>query len=75
MIERRYLIVIEGSEGHGFSAYAPDVPGVVATGATERECEATMRDAIAFHLEGLLEDGQPIPEPSPLTATYVDVAA
>ena len=48
---------------------------MAATGATERECETMMRDAIAFHIEGLLEDGQAIPEPSALTATYVDVAA
>ena len=73
MTERRYLIVIEGAEGENFSAYAPDLPGVVATGATEAECE--MRDAIAFHLEGLRETGQPIPEPSHLTAACVQVAA
>ena len=75
MTERRYLIVIEGAEGENFSAYAPDLPGVVATGATEAECEREMRDAIAFHLEGLRESGQPIPEPSHLTAAYVQVAA
>jgi predicted RNase H-like HicB family nuclease len=72
---RRSHRQLEGSESDGYSAYAPDVPGVVAAGATEVECEATMRDAIAFHIEGLLEDGEPIPEPSALTATYVDVAA
>lgn len=75
MTERRYLIVIEGAEGENFSAYAPDLPGVVATGATEAECEREMRDAIEFHLEGLRESGQPIPEPSHLTTAYVQVAA
>jgi predicted RNase H-like HicB family nuclease len=75
MTERRYLIVIEGTSQEGFSAYAPDLPGVVATGATEAECERQMRDAIEFHLEGLRDAGQPIPEPSHLTATYVEVAA
>ena len=75
MTERRYLIVIEGAEGENFSAYAPDLPGVVATGASEAECEREMRDAIAFHLEGLRESGQPIPEPSHLTTAYVNVAA
>jgi predicted RNase H-like HicB family nuclease len=75
MTERRYLIVIEGAEGENFSAYAPDLPGVVATGATEVECEQEMRDAIEFHLLGLRESGQPIPEPSHLTTAYVQVAA
>lgn len=75
MTERRYLIVIEGSDGENFSAYAPDLPGVAATGATEAECERAMRDAIAFHVEGLRESGQPIPEPSHLTTAYVQVAA
>jgi predicted RNase H-like HicB family nuclease len=73
--ERRYLIVIEGATGENYSAHAPDLPGCVATGATIAEVEREMRDAIAFHLEGLRDAGQPIPEPSDLTATYVDVAA
>jgi predicted RNase H-like HicB family nuclease len=75
MTERRYLIVIEGDDDAGFSAYAPDLPGCVATGATREDVEREMRDAIAFHLEGLREAGEPIPEPSGLTATYVKVAA
>jgi predicted RNase H-like HicB family nuclease len=75
MTERRYLIVIEGTEGENYSAYAPDLPGCVATGATPEEVQREMHDAIAFHLEGLRDAGEPIPEPSDLTATYVDVAA
>jgi predicted RNase H-like HicB family nuclease len=75
MTERRYLIVIEGAQGENFSAYAPDLPGCVATGPTRDDVEREMRDAIAFHLKGLREAGEPIPEPSELTATYVDVAA
>jgi predicted RNase H-like HicB family nuclease len=75
MTERRYLIVIEGAEGENYSAYAPDLPGCVAAGATIEEAERAMQAAIAFHLEGLREAGEPIPEPSDLTATYVDVAA
>jgi predicted RNase H-like HicB family nuclease len=75
MTKRGYLIIIEGADGENFSAYAPDLPGVVATGVSEAECEREMSDAIAFHLEGLLESGQAIPEPSHLTATYVQVAA
>ena len=69
----RYLIIIEETET-GFSAYSPDVPGCVATGATREEIQANMRDAIAFHIEGLREDGAPVPRPSAV-ASYVDVAA
>ena len=75
MTERRYLIVIEGGDDVNFSAYAPDLPGCVATGATLEECEREMREAIAFHIEGLRESGQPVPEPTRVTATYVKVAA
>jgi predicted RNase H-like HicB family nuclease len=75
MTERRYLIVIEGADGANYSAYAPDLPGVAATGATHEECEHEMQAAIAFHLEGLRDAGQPVPEPSQLSATYVKVAA
>jgi predicted RNase H-like HicB family nuclease len=75
MTERRYLIVIEGAEGANCSAYAPDLPGIVATGATREECEREMQAAIAFHLEGLRDADEPIPEPSQLSATYVNVAA
>ena len=75
MTERRYLIVIEGQEGENFSAYVPDLPGCVATGATRDECEREMRDAIGFHLEGLRDAGEAIPEPSQLSASYVQVAA
>lgn len=75
MTERRYLIVIEGSEADGFSAYAPDLAGVAAAGRTEAACEEAMRAAIELHLEAMREAGETIPEPSPLTAAYVDVAA
>jgi len=75
MTERQYLIVIEGAVGMTYSAYAPDLPGCVATGATREECEREMRDAITFHIEGLRDAGEPVPEPSQLTATYVKVAA
>lgn len=59
---RKYLIVIERA-GSNFSAYSPDLPGCVATGATVAETEQAMREAIQFHIEGLREDGEPIPEP------------
>ena len=59
----RYAVVIEQAEGN-FSAYVPDLPGCVATGATVSEVEAEIREAIAFHLEGMREDGLSIPAPS-----------
>ncbi len=55
----RYAIVIEKVRGN-YSAYAPDLPGCVATGATVAEVEFEMREAIAFHFEGLREDGLPV---------------
>ena len=51
------------------------VPGCVATGATREDVEAEMRDAITFHIEGLQYSGRPVPGPSQVTATYVNVAA
>lgn len=69
----RYAIVIENA-GSNFSAYVPDLPGCVATGATLEEAEQAIREAIAFHLDGLREDGQPIPTPSS-RVNYVEVAA
>lgn len=59
----RYAIVIEKAGGN-YSAYVPDLPGCVATGASVAEVESEMQAAITFHLEGLREDGAEIPEPS-----------
>ncbi len=59
----RYAIVIEKAD-HNYSAYAPDLPGCVATGDTIAEVEREMRDAIRFHLEGLREDGFTPPVPT-----------
>jgi predicted RNase H-like HicB family nuclease len=70
---QRYLIVLEPT-ATGFSAYSPDLPGCVATGATRAEVEGNMREAIALHLDGLREDGAPVPPPQTI-ATYVEVAA
>ena len=69
----RYAVVIE-SAGSNYSAYVPDLPGCVAAGATLAEVEAAIREAIAFHLDGLREDGLPIPTPSS-KVEYVEVAA
>ena len=68
----RYAIVIEKAEGN-YSAYVPDLPGCVATGTTVAEVESQIREAIAFHVEGMREDGVPIPAPSS-QVEYVDVA-
>lgn len=75
MNERRYLIVIEGDHESNYSAYAPDLPGCVAAGATVEECQREMGDAVRFHIEGLRQEGEAIPEPSDVTATFVSVAA
>jgi predicted RNase H-like HicB family nuclease len=69
----RYAIVIEKGESN-LAAYVPDLPGCVTTGVTLDEVRAMMREAIAFHLDGMREDGDPIPEPS-TRVTYVDVTA
>jgi predicted RNase H-like HicB family nuclease len=66
----RYLVVVEKAENN-FSAYVPDLPGCVATGATAEETQRNIREAIAMHLEGLREDGLPIPEPQ-TQAEFVD---
>ena len=58
----RYAVVIENA-GSNYSAYVPDLPGCIATGATIAEVEAEIREAIRFHIEGLREDGLPVPEP------------
>lgn len=60
----RYLILIEGGPPSNYSAWSPDLPGCAATGDTLEEVEREMRAAITFHLEGLAQDGEPIPEPS-----------
>ena len=69
----RYAVVIDDA-GSNFSAYVPDLPGCVETGATVAEIELAIREAIEFHLEGLREDGSPIPPPSS-KVEYVEVAA
>jgi predicted RNase H-like HicB family nuclease len=61
---KRYLILIEGGPPSNYSAWSPDLPGCAATGETLEEVEREMRAAIAFHLAGLVEDGEPLPEPS-----------
>ena len=69
----RYLIVIEQTST-GYSAYSPDLPGCVATGATRDEVEREMHDAIEFHIEGLRLAGETVPQPRS-QAAYCEVAA
>ena len=59
----RFLVVIEKADGN-YSAYSPDLPGCVATGSTREDVEQNMYEAIEMHVNGLLEDKQPIPEPN-----------
>ncbi len=68
----KYLIIIEKTTT-GFSSYSPDLPGCVSTGETREEIERNMKEAIEFHLEGMQEEGYPIPEPSSESA-YLEVA-
>jgi predicted RNase H-like HicB family nuclease len=82
----RYAVVIEKAQGNysayvpdlqpgrsgNYSAYVPDLPGCIATGATVAEVEAEIREAIAFHVEGLREDGLPVLAPSS-QVEYVEV--
>lgn len=59
-----YVVIIEGDDESGYSAYSPDLPGLVAAGDTRSETGRLMREAMAEHLELLRETGQPVPEPS-----------
>ncbi|MBI4808126.1 MAG: type II toxin-antitoxin system HicB family antitoxin [Nitrosomonadales bacterium] len=69
----RYAIVVEKA-GNNFSAYAPDLPGCIATGSTVKEAEKEIQAAIQFHIDGLREDGLLIPAPSSVVE-YLDIAA
>ena len=70
---KKYLIIVEKTET-GYSAFSPDVPGCGSTGETQAEVERNIQEAIEFHLEGLREEGYPIPEPSTYSS-YIDIAA
>lgn len=69
----RYAVVIEQADGN-FSAYVPDLPGCATTGNSIAEVEQNIREAMAFHLDGLREDGLPAPQPSTLVE-YCELAA
>jgi predicted RNase H-like HicB family nuclease len=70
---KKYLVVVEET-GTGFSAYSPDMPGCIATGATREEVEREMREAMQFHIEGLRLEGQIVPEPHSYPAFYELIA-
>ena len=57
----RYVVVFEGDDEAGYSAYAPDLPGVIAAGATRRETRALMIEALNEHIALLSAAGQPVP--------------
>ena len=59
-----YVVVLEGDDESGYSAYSPDLPGVVAAGATRQETETLMTEAMAAHITMLEQQGEPVPEPS-----------
>ncbi|MCX6595632.1 MAG: type II toxin-antitoxin system HicB family antitoxin [Acidobacteria bacterium] len=67
---KRYAVIIE-SGPHNLSAYVPDLPGCITTGRTIEEIEQNIREAIELHLEGMMEDGEPIPEPT-TSVSYVE---
>ena len=67
----KYLVVFEKA-GENYCACSPDIPGCIATGSTREEAEKNIREAIKFHLEGLAEDGLPLPEPDS-SAEHIEV--
>lgn len=69
----RYAIVVEKAENN-YSAYVPDLPGCVATGATVEEIEHEIREAIGFHIQGLIKDGLTVPQPTSIVE-YLEIAA
>jgi predicted RNase H-like HicB family nuclease len=68
----KYLVILERTKT-GFSAFSPDLPGCIATGATREETEKNMRDAIASHVEGMHQEGLELPQPHS-SSTYLEVS-
>ena len=63
MIDMKYLVVVEKGDS-GFGAYAPDLPGCIAVADTRDEVVSLIREAMEFHVEGLMQSGDPVPAPS-----------
>ena len=73
---RGYVVVFEGDDASGYSAYSPDLPGVVAAGETRQETERLMLEAMAEHIALLRDNGQPVPRPAEAASvTILDPAA
>jgi predicted RNase H-like HicB family nuclease len=70
---KRHLIVIEQTDS-GYSSYSPDLPGCVSTGKSREETEKNMREAIALHVDGLLQEGYSVPEPQ-ASSSYIELPA
>jgi predicted RNase H-like HicB family nuclease len=70
---KKYLIVIERTDS-GYSTNSPDLPGCISTGKTREEAGKNMREAIEFHVDGLRQEGYPVPEPQ-ATSSYVELPA
>ena len=70
---KKYLIVIEKTDS-GYSTYSPDLAGCIAAGKTREEVERNMREAIEFHIDGLRQEGYPVPEPQ-TSSSYVELPA
>jgi predicted RNase H-like HicB family nuclease len=70
---KKYLIVIEPTDA-GYSSYSPDLPGCVSTGKSREEAERNMREAIEFHVDGLRQEGYPVPEPQ-ASSSYIELPA
>ncbi|MFZ2145998.1 MAG: type II toxin-antitoxin system HicB family antitoxin [Sedimentisphaerales bacterium] len=69
----KYLVIIEKTKT-GYSAFSPDLPGCIAAGSSREEVEKNMKEAIAFHLEGMSQEGLEVPE-SHSFSTYLEVPA
>jgi predicted RNase H-like HicB family nuclease len=70
---KKYLIVIEPTDT-GYSSYSPDLPGCVSTGKSREEAERNMREAIEIHVDGLRQEGYPVPEPQ-ASSSYIELPA
>jgi predicted RNase H-like HicB family nuclease len=73
MSKYKYLVLVEGGNEPGYSAYAPDVPGCASAGDTVEETLANFREALQMHLEGTFEDGDPAPPATLVAAEFVEV--
>jgi predicted RNase H-like HicB family nuclease len=73
LTKREYTVIYEKGK-RNWSAYVPDLPGCIATAKTQRQLERVIREAIEFHIEGLVDHGEPVPEPSVEAGTVRVVA-